>query len=66
MDALIDLFTSFSGLLSLAVIGFIFLMAFYFYRLIRNNVEKAVAEQELKKQMATSQGNKPAGAAVSR
>jgi len=66
MDALIDLFTSFSGLLSLAVIGFIFLMAFYFYRLIRNNVEQAVAEQEVKNQMATSQGNKSTEAAVSR
>ncbi|WHI44975.1 DUF3149 domain-containing protein [Microbulbifer sp. EKSA008] len=46
MDALIDLFTSFSGLLSLAVIAFIFLMAAFFVRLVRNNVEKAVAEQE--------------------
>ncbi|WP_444929006.1 DUF3149 domain-containing protein [Microbulbifer sp. SSSA002] len=46
MDALIDLFTSFSGLLSLGVIAFIFLMAAFFVRLIRNNVEKAVAEQD--------------------
>ncbi|WP_444943169.1 DUF3149 domain-containing protein [Microbulbifer sp. ZKSA006] len=46
MDALIDLFTSFSGLLSLGVIAFIFLMAVFFVRLIRNNVEKAVAEQD--------------------
>ncbi|GAA5443906.1 hypothetical protein Misp06_02084 [Microbulbifer sp. NBRC 101763] len=60
MDALIDLFTSFSGLLSLAVIGFIFLMAFYFYRLVQNNVEKAVAEQERKEQAAVSHRNKPA------
>ncbi|MFA0810472.1 DUF3149 domain-containing protein [Microbulbifer epialgicus] len=66
MDALIDLFTSFSGLLSLAVIGFILLMAFYFYRLVRNNVEKAVAEQERQEKAAASHGNKPAGAAVSR
>ncbi|WP_295802937.1 DUF3149 domain-containing protein [uncultured Microbulbifer sp.] len=33
MDALIDLFTSFSGLLSLGVIGFVCLMAAYFTRL---------------------------------
>lgn len=41
MDALIDLFTSFSGLLSLGVIGFICLMAAYFIRLtIRKMAEE--------------------------
>ncbi|WP_444887547.1 DUF3149 domain-containing protein [Microbulbifer sp. JMSA008] len=62
MDALIDLFTSFSGLLSLAVIGFIFLMAYYFYRLVSNNVEKAVAEQEKKERAAATRVNKTAAA----
>ncbi|WP_226667154.1 DUF3149 domain-containing protein [Microbulbifer aggregans] len=33
MEALIDLFTSFSGLLSLAIIAFVCLMAAYFIRL---------------------------------
>ncbi|MFV8783306.1 DUF3149 domain-containing protein [Microbulbifer sp. SA54] len=33
MDALIDLFTSFSGLLSLAIVAFVCLMATFFIRL---------------------------------
>ncbi len=40
MDALIDLFTSFSGLLSLGVIAFICLMAAYFIRLALRNIDK--------------------------
>ncbi|GAB2903807.1 DUF3149 domain-containing protein [Microbulbifer echini] len=66
MDALIDLFTSFSGLLSLAVIAFIFLMAVYFYRLIRNNVEREVAEQEQRERAAASRVSKPTGATLPR
>ncbi|WP_226644282.1 DUF3149 domain-containing protein [Microbulbifer variabilis] len=62
MDALVDLFTSFSGLLSLAVIGFIFLMAYYFYRLVSSNVEKEIAEQEKKERTKTTPINKPATA----
>lgn len=40
MDALIDLFTSFSGLLSLGVIAFVCLMAAYFIRLVLRNIDK--------------------------
>ncbi|SEA15038.1 DUF3149 domain-containing protein [Microbulbifer marinus] len=40
MDALIDLFTSFSGLLSLGIIGFVCLMAGYFIRLALREIER--------------------------
>lgn len=40
MDALIDLFTSFSGLLSLGIIGFICLMAAYLVRLALRKMEQ--------------------------
>lgn len=40
MDALIDLFTSFSGLLSLAVIAFVCLMAGFFIRLTLRKMEE--------------------------
>lgn len=38
MDALIDLFTSFSGLLSLGIIVFICLMAAFFIRLTMRKI----------------------------
>ncbi|WP_237057507.1 DUF3149 domain-containing protein [Microbulbifer sediminum] len=38
MDALIDLFTSFSGLLSLGIIGFILLMGGFITRMALRNM----------------------------
>mgnify|MGYP000211875802 CR=1 FL=1 len=40
MDALVDLLTSFSGLLSLGIIGFICLMGAFFIRLALRNIKK--------------------------
>lgn len=40
MDALIDLFTSFSGLLSLGIIGFILLMGAYLTRFALRKMEE--------------------------
>ncbi|MEX2962426.1 DUF3149 domain-containing protein [Microbulbifer sp. TYP-18] len=44
MTALIDLFTSFSGLLSLGIIGFVCLMAAFFIRLVLRNMEQSATE----------------------
>ncbi|MFI2812027.1 MULTISPECIES: DUF3149 domain-containing protein [Microbulbifer] len=40
MDALIDLFTSFSGLLSLGIIGFILLMGAFITRMALRNMNE--------------------------
>ena len=40
MTALIDLFTSFSGLLSLGIIAFVCLMAGFFIRLALRNMQQ--------------------------
>ncbi|WP_069946381.1 DUF3149 domain-containing protein [Microbulbifer aggregans] len=40
MAALIDLFTSFSGLLSLGIIGFILLMAAYITRMVLRKMDE--------------------------
>ncbi|WP_299944774.1 DUF3149 domain-containing protein [uncultured Microbulbifer sp.] len=65
MGALVDLFTSFSGLLSLAVIGFMLLMAVFLFRWVNNNVEKAVAEQENRAQDSKPSLDKQADTAMS-
>ncbi|MBY6192070.1 DUF3149 domain-containing protein [Microbulbifer agarilyticus] len=45
MDALIDLFTSFSGLLSLGIIGFVCLMGGYFTRMAFRKMDQELAQQ---------------------
>ncbi|HEY8568618.1 MULTISPECIES: DUF3149 domain-containing protein [Microbulbifer] len=45
MDAMIDLFTSFSGLLSLGIIGFVCVMAGYFTRMALNKMNKELEQQ---------------------
>lgn len=42
MDAMIDLFTSFSGLLSLGIIGFVCLMGVYFTRMALHNMNEGL------------------------
>ncbi|WKD49599.1 DUF3149 domain-containing protein [Microbulbifer spongiae] len=65
MGALVDLFTSFSGLLSLAVIGFMLLMAVFLFRWVGNNVRKSLAEQERRTQGSKSSPDKQTDTAVS-
>ncbi|WGL17503.1 DUF3149 domain-containing protein [Microbulbifer bruguierae] len=45
MDAMIDLFSSFSGLLSLGIIAFVCLMGAYFTRMALHKMNEELAQK---------------------